>query len=94
MHNRFLTLLLLGCVMQSSCVDKRYDVLNKEIETDVKIAGNKLALPVGSLKAVTLDSLIDVEDIEYLQKNKDGVYSFVMNDEISPIEESINPIAS
>ena len=92
MHNRFLTFLLLGCVILSSCVDKRYDVLNKEIETDVKIEGNKLALPVGSLKAVTLDSLIDVDDIEYLQKNKDGVYSFVMNDSISPIEESINPI--
>ena len=92
MHNRFLTFLLLGCAILSSCVDKRYDVLNKEIETDVKFEGNKLALPVGSLKAVTLDSLIDVDDIEFLQKNKDGVYSFVMNDSISPIEESINPI--
>lgn len=74
-----------------SCVDKNYDLANKEIATDVKIEGNSIAVPVGSLKSVVLDSLIDVSGIEMLEKGADGVYSITMDSTIS-IEESIEPI--
>ena len=74
-----------------SCVDKNYDLANKEIATDVKIEGNSIAVPVGSLKSVVLDSLIDVNGIEMLEKGADGVYSITMDSTIS-VEESIEPI--
>ena len=74
-----------------SCVDKNYDLANKEIATDVKIEGNSIVVPVGSLKSVVLDSLIDVSGIEMLEKGADGVYSITMDSTIS-VEESIEPI--
>ncbi len=87
-----MTMLLLGALfLFSSCVDNRYD-LNKEISTDVKIPGNKVSLPFGSLKAVKLDSLIDVEEIDVLEKDSNGVYSISMSDTISPFEENIDPV--
>ena len=75
----------------SSCVDKRYDLVNKEITTDVKIEGNTIALPVGNLKAIVLDSLIDLDKIEILDKNDKGIYSISMDDSIS-VKEGIDPI--
>ena len=75
----------------TSCVDNNYDLLNKEIATDVKIEKNKVALPVGSLKPVLLDSLIDVSEIEMLEKGADGVYSITLDSTIS-VKESIKPI--
>ena len=85
-------LLLLGAVsILCSCVNNNYD-LNKDISKDVKIEGNKITLPFGSLKVVTLDSLIDVDDIEVLEKSTDGIYSITKSDSISPITESVDPI--
>lgn len=86
---RFLFLGVLSILC--SCVNNNYD-LNKEISKDVKVEGNKITLPFGSLKAVTLDSLIDVDDIDVLEKNKDGAYCISKGDSISPITETIDPI--
>ena len=92
MYKKALTLILCAVsLFSTSCIDKNYDLLNKEIATDVKIEGNSVALPVGSLKPVVLDSLIDVSSIEMLEKSADGVYSITMQDTIS-VEESIDPI--
>lgn len=85
-------LILLGIVaVLCSCVNNNYD-LNKDISKDVKIDGNKITLPFGSLKVVTLDSLIDVDDVEVLEKSTDGVYSINKSDSISPITETVDPI--
>ncbi len=92
MCRKVLTPLLLGMLfLISSCVDKRYDLVNKEIATDVKIEGNTIALPVGDLKAIVLDSLIDLDKIEILDKNDKGIYSISMDDSIS-VKEGIDPI--
>lgn len=85
------TLLLMVISFCTSCVDNNYDLLNKEITTDVKIEDNTVAFPVGSLKAVLLDSLIDVNEIELLGKDAEGVYSIKMDSTFS-VEESIDPI--
>ena len=82
----------LGVMLLSSCVDDRYD-LKKGVSTDVSIPGNTIAIPVGNLKAVQLDSLIDLEDIEILKKGDDGVYCISQKEEIEPIEETIDPIS-
>ena len=75
--------------LATSCVDKNYDLANKEITTDVKLEGNTIALPVGNLKPVVLDDLIDVDEIEMLEKNADGIYSISM-DSTFTVEESID----
>lgn len=84
-------LLFVASFFASSCVDKRYDLANKEISTDVKIEGNVVALPVGDLKSVMLDSLIDVNEIDMLEKDANGVYSIIVDSTFS-VEESVDPI--
>lgn len=92
MCRKVLTPLLLGVLfLISSCVDKKYDLVNKEIATDVKIEDNTIALPVGDLKAIVLDSLIDLDKIEILDKNDKGIYSISMDSTIS-IKEGIDSI--
>lgn len=89
---KLLTVFLSGAMLLvSSCVDKDYDLVNKELATGVTIEGNTVALPVGSLKAIVLDSLINIDEIEMLDKNGEGVYSIGMDSTIS-VEESIDPI--
>ena len=84
-------LFLIGTLsLLCSCVNKEYD-LNKDLSTDVKIEGNKITLPFGNLKAIPLDSLIDVKDIEVLETT-DGAYNITKAAEIDPIEESIDAI--
>ena len=92
MCKKVLTVLLVGTLfLISSCVDKRYDLVNKEIATDVKIEGNTIALPIGDLKPIVLDDLIDLDSIEILDKNENGVYSIRMDSTIS-IKQGIDPI--
>lgn len=50
----------------SSCVDETYDLANKEIAMDMQMKGNKLALPLGSLRPFVLDSLLDLESISMI----------------------------
>lgn len=83
---------LVAVTLLASCVDSRYDLANKDIATDVKIEGNQIALPVGDLKAVLLDSILDISEVDILEKNADGVYSITLNDTIAPFETSIDPI--
>ena len=87
--NKFLLLGALSLIC--SCVNNKYD-LNLDISKDVKIEGNKVTLPFGSLKLVTLDSLIDVDDIDVLEKSTDGTYSITKGDSISTITETVDPI--
>ena len=87
----FFVLLLVIASFLSSCVDKTYDLANKEITTDVKIEGNTISLPVGSLKPIVLDSLVDVSQIEMLEIDSAGVYSITM-DSIISIEKELDSI--
>lgn len=92
MCNRTLKMLRYGLVfLVCSCVDNNYD-LNKEICTDVKIEGNRVSVPFGNMKAVTLDSLIDVDDVDILEKGADGMYSISKEDSISPVEVDVDPV--
>ena len=77
-------------VLCCGCVDNAYD-LNKDIVMDVTIAGNKITLPVGNVKPIVLDSLINVDDIDLLEK-MNGVYSLKKSDVIDPIDIEIDPI--
>ncbi|MBE6286135.1 MAG: hypothetical protein E7093_06825 [Bacteroidales bacterium] len=66
--------------------------MNKEICTDVKIEGNRVSVPFGNLKAITLDSIVDVDDVDILEKCADGMYSISKEDSISPVEVDVDPV--
>ena len=90
MYKKTLGLFLMGTLFFfCSCVDDTYD-LNKKISTDMGIIDNKLALPLGSLKAIVLDSLIGGIDI--IDTNKEGIYAIKQNDTIHPIEKKVDEI--
>ena len=93
MYKKTLGMSLMGAMfLVCSCVDATYDIKNKELSTDVEFKNNKLTLPLGNLKAFVLDSLLDIEDIELLDKDENGVYGISMSETIDPIELQINPI--
>ena len=90
MYKKVLGMLLMGALFFfCSCVDDTYD-LNKEIATDVAIKGNRLTLPLGSLRPIVIDSLIG--NIDMIETTKDGVYAIKRGDSIHPVEQTINPI--
>lgn len=92
MCNRTFRMLRYGLVLLvCSCVDNNYD-LNKEIATDVRIEGNRVSVPFGNMKAVTLDSIVDVDDVDILKKGADGMYSISKEDSISPVEVEVDPV--
>ena len=90
MSKKTLSLFLMGTMLCfCSCVDDNYD-LSKTISTDVLIKDNKLALPLGSLKAFELGTWFDGLDI--IETLEDGVYAFVHSDTIAPIERTPNEV--
>ena len=110
MIKKMLKLFLLGTpILLASCVDETYDLANKKIVTDLKIEGNKLALPLGSLNPIILDSILDLESISMLKADSASrTYSLSLNDslvtrvakkdlevlkEVSKLSSSIDPIS-
>lgn len=90
MRKKTLGIFLAGAVFSlCSCVDATYDLVNKEIATDVEIKGNKLSFPLGSLKAFMIDSL--VSGVELISTDDNGVYCIKSSDELY-IEKNIEPI--
>lgn len=68
MCKKTIGILLIGVVsLFCSCVDDTYDLGNKELSMDVKIAGNKLTLPLGSFSPIVLDSILDLDAIPFLK---------------------------
>ncbi|MBO5787412.1 MAG: hypothetical protein J6R07_01925 [Bacteroidaceae bacterium] len=93
MSKKTLTVLLLGTLsVFVSCVDNKYDLANKDISRDIKIEGNRIAVPFGSLKAITLDSIVDVDEIDVLKKGSDGLFRINMSDSIDTVKVEIDPV--
>lgn len=68
MWGRKIGALLTGALFAfCSCVDDTYDLSKKELSLDMKIEGNRIALPLGSLRPVVLDSILDVSSISVLE---------------------------
>lgn len=93
MCKKRLTVLFLGALsVLVSCVDNKYDLANKDIATDVKIEGNRIAVPFGNLEAITLDSMVDVDDIDILKKGDDGLFRINVSDTIDTVRVEIDPV--
>ena len=85
-------MLLLGATsLFCSCVDDTYDLANKELSMDVKIAGNKLTLPLGSLRPIVLDSILDLDAISVLEADSvTRTYSISMDSSLMTRVEQEN----
>lgn len=83
MCRKFFSMYLLGtAILFYSCIDDTYD-LRKEIAKDVRIEGNKLSIPLGSLNPIVLDSLLDLESISVLKVDSTTrSYSLSLNDDL------------
>lgn len=91
MYKKLLGVFLAGTLfLLCSCVDDTYDLREKEINTDIEFKGEKLAFPLGNLKAFVLDSLM--RDIDMME-TEDGVFAIKEGDSIHPVEKTINPIS-
>lgn len=110
MCKKSLGMLLMGAMaFFCSCVDDTYDLANKELAMDMKIEGNRLALPLGSLRPIVLDSILDVTSIPVLETDSvTRAYSLSLNDslvtrvgkedldvlkEVSNLSSQIDPIS-
>ena len=92
-----------------SCVDDTYDMSKKDISLDMKIEGNCIALPLGNLRPIVLDSVLDLSTISMLKEDSiSHVYSIAFNDsvktrvarkdlsvlkEVSKLSSDIEPVA-
>lgn len=84
MIKKVFKLFLVGTtVLLASCIDDTYDLANKELVTDVKIEGNKLALPFGSFSPIVLDSMLDLGSIPMLEADSvSRAYSLSLKDSL------------
>ena len=60
-------LLIVALFSICSCVDDMYDLSKKELSLDMKIEDNRIALPLGSLRPILLDSILDLSSIPVLE---------------------------
>lgn len=68
MLGRKIGALLIGALFGfCSCVDDTYDLSKKELSLDMKIEGNRIALPLGSLRPIVLDSILDLSSVPMLE---------------------------
>ncbi len=68
MWGRKIGALLMGALFVfCSCVDDTYDLSKKELSLDMKIEGNRIALPLGSLRPIVLDSILDISSVPMLE---------------------------
>ena len=89
-NRAFGALLVLLLPLSTSCVDNTYD-LGGGVSTDITIPNNKISLPLGDLKAYSLDSLLKTEDGP-LNIDENGVYGIRLSDTIRPVTIPIDPV--
>lgn len=77
-------LFLLGTtLLLASCIDDTYDLNTKELSLDMKIEGNRIALPLGSFRPIVLDSILDLSSIPVLEADSvSRSYNLSLNDSV------------
>lgn len=76
---RKLFVFLVAVFAFSSCVKEEYDF--DKMDMTIKLGGDKLAFPLGSIDTLRISSLLDTEESDILQKF-DGMYAFRLNDSL------------
>ena len=79
-------------VFTTSCVDEKYEISKDKVNMNVTLFQEGVSLPLGSLSAVRMDSLIaklglGAEFEKYFAAGEDGAYSITMRDQINVTEQ-------
>lgn len=78
--------LVAAVLLIHACKDPVYD-MNKGIDTEIKVGGDSLALPLGSTDTLKLSEFLNPDDIAFLKTMENGGYGFTMSDSIPPMED-------
>lgn len=60
-------LLAISLVVMTSCVDSKYDISDAEINKDISIFNNGIALPVGNIDTLKIGDVLDLDNSEMIQ---------------------------
>jgi len=79
--------LILLMLLTYSCKDPVYDIKNKGIDTEIKVGGDSLSVPIGSTDTLKLSDFLNADDLTFLKTMENGGYGFTMSDSIPPMED-------
>lgn len=85
---KYLVSLFVSSFLFASCVNQDYD-LSKDIDLNIHVGGNALALPVGNTDSIKLSKIIKVDESDVLHLNAGGEYSLLKEDVVSPVNVSV-----
>ena len=78
---------ILLMLLTYSCKDPVYDIKKKGIDTEIKVGGDSLAIPIGKTDTLKLSDFLNADDLEFLKTMENGGYGFTMSDSIPPMED-------
>lgn len=94
MIKNYLKLILLNLFVFSflftSCVDQDFD-LSKDIDLNIHVGGNGLALPIGNTDSIKLSKIIKVDESDVLHLSG-GEYSLLKEDVADPVKVTVNSV--
>ena len=79
-------------LLLSSCIDERYDLADKEIDMDMTVGGEELALPFGSTEKITFEEILPVENTDYLVTDENGDYCIVSDNTVFSEDITVSEI--
>lgn len=68
-------------LLVNGCQDPLYD-FNKEIDTEIKVGGDSLTIPIGSTDTMKLSSFLSTDDLDFLEIMEDGGYGLRLSDSL------------
>ena len=76
-----------------SCISTTNELdLNKDISFDMQIGSNGVKIPLGSLKKIYVDSLVNKSKDSVLVALEDGLFGFSKDGEIKKVNVDINDV--
>ena len=88
-----ISIILLFCTVLSftNCIDDEYD-LSSGINTEMSVGGDSLSFPIIQTTKIFLDSMMNGQDIDMLERMDDGTYSFQVKDSMLMTVAKIAPV--
>jgi hypothetical protein len=80
-HGLWMIVSFVVVLLVNGCQDPLYD-LNKGIDTEIKVGGDSLTIPIGSTDTIKLSSFLSTDDLEFLEIMEDGGYGLRLSDSL------------
>ena len=84
---------IMAALCLGSCISTTNELdLNKDISFDMQIGSNGVKIPLGSLKKIYVDSLVNKSKDSVLVALEDGLFGFSKDGEIKKVNVDINDV--